>query len=431
VKAGSFSPGQHSACLHAMAGDDCSLHFDLDELTPRQQADHESNIELTGMLQCALLLLGKRSDRVALYEEFLDEPWAALLDRYRDLHSQLLPETVPAERCSYHPSRSFYASLAAGDHDCPLCNLYMVSGSNAVLHRDPQALAVSRDLNSKLHFASHAPGFGLPVPDTLVCTRATLGESRVGEFLARHGNSLMLKTLGLAGARNVISISSLEEAEQWLSEYAPDMPVLLQQRLPLADYTEMTADLRVTRDQVSIENLRQILFADELWVGNLVSPRLRLSPEQEDELLRVGRYAIEQGYGSDEGSNCGVDFFVGPAGELLITEINARWTGGLFPCEALRQMGAGDRQAVVFFDVAGTGARNDYLDFQQRYLPGRHHGPFDTVPLGFAPFEQAIEGQSMFYVWQMVLGDFPAFQQRKAAELGGRALLTADRIKLP
>ena len=59
-----------------MAGDDCSLHFDLDSLTPKQQADHESNIELTGMLQCALLLIGGASDRVALYEEFTGAPWA-------------------------------------------------------------------------------------------------------------------------------------------------------------------------------------------------------------------------------------------------------------------------------------------------------------------------------------------------------------------
>ena len=53
VAAHSYFPNQSRSTLFAMAGDDCSLYFDLDKLTPKQHADHVSNIELTAMLQVA------------------------------------------------------------------------------------------------------------------------------------------------------------------------------------------------------------------------------------------------------------------------------------------------------------------------------------------------------------------------------------------
>ena len=43
----------------SMAGDDCSLHFDLDALSQKQQADHRANQVLTGMLQLALMYMAK------------------------------------------------------------------------------------------------------------------------------------------------------------------------------------------------------------------------------------------------------------------------------------------------------------------------------------------------------------------------------------
>ena len=75
MQAGSFFPGSHYSSIYAMAGDDCSLFFDLDDLTEKQQADHLSNIELTAMLQVALACIGHGKDHLALYEEFLEPGW--------------------------------------------------------------------------------------------------------------------------------------------------------------------------------------------------------------------------------------------------------------------------------------------------------------------------------------------------------------------
>lgn len=50
MKVGSFVPEQDGRVLYAIAGDDCSLHYDLESLTPKQQADRRENRILT----CAL-----------------------------------------------------------------------------------------------------------------------------------------------------------------------------------------------------------------------------------------------------------------------------------------------------------------------------------------------------------------------------------------
>ena len=67
-------------------------------------------------------------------------------------------------------------------------------------------------------------------------------------------------------------------------------------------------------------------------------------------LINVGKYARHHGYVCSEGCNCGVDFFIGKNGEISVTEINARWTGGLFPAEILAQIN-NKRDAIPFFDV--------------------------------------------------------------------------------
>lgn len=428
--AGSFYPGQAEACLHAMAGDDCSLHFDLDELTPKQQADHQANIKLTGMLQVALMLLGSPRDHLALYAEFRQPPWSAVLERHRGWFASLGKPMIPAAHCHYHPSASFYASLARDLPDTPLLNLYMISGSNRVLHRDPAALEISRQLNSKFHFAEHAPRFGLPVPRTLTCTRSELRSDRVAAFFRDEPDGVILKTLGLAGARNVTAVDSIDACEAYLAEYADTMPVLLQQRLPQDCYTEMTADLRLNRDRCEISNVRKILFADGLWVGNAIGPKVELAPAHEALLLEVGRYVQQHGYGAERDINCGVDFFVGDDGRMLITEINARWTGGLFPSEVLRKLALVGQPATVFFDLVPTARLEDYLAFEERYLLGQRHGAFHTLPLGFSPFVTDIDGAPRFFVWQLVVGDFHAFAARKQGELGTAVLPTADRIPL-
>ncbi len=430
MKAGTFFPDQHATTLFAMAGDDCSLHFDLDALTPRQRADHEANEVLTALLQVALLYIGRRSDHVALFDAFRDPPWHHLLDFHRDAGRRMGLDPVDAHNLHFHPRSDFYASVAGDLPAVDLVNLYMISASNAPLHRSPALLAVSRNVNSKMHFARHAPAAGIPVPETLVTRRGDLVGADVAAFFARHDNAVVLKTLGLAGARNVAMVDSVAAARAAVAEYDDAMEVLLQQRLDTRQWREMTVDLRVSDSDVRIANVREILFADGLWVGNRIGAGVEVRPAHESVLLQVGRYARDQGYSSAEGSNCGVDYFV-RGDEIVVTEINARWTGGLFPAEILRRLGAAQSTAVAFFDLVALDAGERFVEFVDTHLhvPGKR-AAFSCVPIGFGPYPQDVQGRSFFYVWHMVLGDFDAFKAARAGTLGADGLITAEQITL-
>jgi hypothetical protein len=431
IRIGSFLPDQPAPCLYAMAGDDCSLHFDLDHLTPGQRADHEANQALTGMLQVALTGIGKPGDYVALYERFTEAPWVGALARYHEAFRRMGLSPVDAGHFRYHPREGFYESVAGDPPDVPMINLYMTSGSNAVLHRDPEALAVSRNVNSKLHFARHAPAFGIPVPHTLVTTKGQLDGAVVADLFRRFPGGLMLKTLGLAGARNVTSVGSVADCRDYLAEYPDDLEILLQEKLDTRRYTEMTVDLDVSDTDIAISNVRRILFADGLWVGNLLGASVPLTNAHRAVLLKVGEYARAQGYSTPEGSNCGIDYFI-DGDDVIVTEINARWTGGLFPVQFLRQLAWGS-DAVAFIDMAHRDDLDQVLSFidDHRYDPARPPvgpGQFGFVPMGFSPYPTDVNGEPYVFVWQIVVGDFEAFKAARRAEVSERVFITAERI---
>lgn len=424
-----------------MAGDDCSLHFQLDTLTPKQQADHRANQVLTGMLQVAALYMAKPTDHVCLYQEFNQAPWSNALSRYLDMFKRMGLCADGTANISYHAVDEYYTSVAATPSDATLENLYMVSGSNNLLHDNAEHLQISQHLNSKIHFAQHAECFGLPVPQTLVTSKAdmTRGEDAVIAFMQRHGPTVMLKTLGLAGARNVTAISSLQEGVEYLAEYASAMPVILQQKLNMNDYIEMTVDLNVSADSISISNVRQILFADGLWVGNLLGAAVSLSSAEEATLLQVGEYARQHGYTSHlapaEHFNLGVDYFVRSAEAdptlppLLVTEINARWTGGLFPAQLVRRLGCDELPVVAFIDMCPPDRFEQYLEFVEANLYSTTTDSLWSIaPMGFSPLPDSIEETSYLYVWQIVIGDFAAFKIAKQASLGDQILPTVPLI---
>jgi|TARA_B110000211_G_scaffold64413_1_gene73965 hypothetical protein len=433
MKAGSYFPGSHYSSLYAMAGDDCSLFFDLSELTEKQQADHRSNIELTAMLQVALACVGHDKDHLALYAEYQEPGWQKMLQRYHNFFTRMTSEVVPMEHFSYHPRDTYYQSVASYIKDNPsltdVANLYMSSGSNKLIHQNEELLAINRNVNSKKHFAENAPAFGIQVPDTLVTTKAGLATKTVADFFNKHQNNIILKLLGLAGSRNVTAVDSITSTEAYVAEYEDDMVILLQERLSLEDYTEMTVDLMVSKDDIKIANTRKILFANGLWVGNLIGDSVAITDEQASALIQVGEYARHHGYVTDEGSNCGIDFFIGKDGRLIVTEINARWTGGLFPAQILSQIDVQGRDAVPFFDMVLIEEKEAYADFIERHLIGEYEGEFAMVPIGFGCFPVPVEGQDYFYSWQMVVGDFQAFKQAKNKELAASVMITADIIE--
>ena len=124
-----------------------------------------------------------------------------------------------------------------------------------------------------------------------------------------------------------------------------------------------------------------------------------------------------------------LDFFIGKNGEISVTEINARWTGGLFPAEILAQIN-NKRDAIPFFDIVPIEKKDIYVDFLDKYLVGEFEGDFAVLPIGFGCFPVPVEGRDYFYTWQAAIGDLNAFKERKNSELGNDVMPTADKIEL-
>ena len=87
--AGPFVPGCTATTRYSMAGDDCSLHFDLNHLTAKQREDHHSNQVLTAMLQVALMYIAKPEDaKLVLAVKNKNIP-------YNGITKKLVEETFP------------------------------------------------------------------------------------------------------------------------------------------------------------------------------------------------------------------------------------------------------------------------------------------------------------------------------------------------
>lgn len=431
MKLASYALNQPASVLFAICADECLLHFKEAELTPKQIADHESNKDLIAFLQVASVAMSKPGDRVALYDGFAAEPWRSCLSRYHRMFAQLGLETAPESALQFHPRDDFYGPLNGGQAATELVTVFLLSGTNEHLRGDPEAAAISRRVNSKMHLARDAAAFDIPVPASLVLTVADIEGDEARAFLDRHGGAVMLKVMGLSGSRNVTSVASVEEAAAYLAEYGPEVDILLQRKLPTEGFTEMTVDLRIDPEHIEITNVRQILFRDGLWIGNFISDTLSLTPGQREALLRVGDYVRQQGYVAAEGLNCGIDFFVSDDG-IQIIEINARWTGGLMPAEMIRLLGAGDPGAVAVVDTVGAAQIADYLGFLEQQLHSRdRNAPFAMVPMGFSPYGPVVDGEQQAYVWHLIFGDLAAFRAAKDEALGERALLASASVELP
>ncbi|MCC5885312.1 MAG: hypothetical protein JJT88_02640 [Gammaproteobacteria bacterium] len=429
MKAGAYAPNRPEVTLYAMSGDDIPMYFDMNNLTPKQQADHAVNVDLLGHQQVSLMAISKPEDYVAVYDDFRRPPYAALLQRFHELQSSLGLPMVPLDHLVYAPKDSYYEAAAAKLPPVAMINLLMVSPSNRALHTDEAGIERNLKLNSKFHFAEHAAGFGIPTPETLITAQPLTGNPEAEAFFTRHGGQVMLKMTGFAGGRNVASVENCSAGDRYLADYDDAAPVILQQKIPLQRFQEWTIDLHITDREISVDNVRRIMLADGLWIGNLHHVDYPLTPEQEAILINVGEYARSFGFGSADGNNFGIDFFKGPDGEIVVTEINPRWTAGLFSSELLKRLQV-DRDAVAYYDLVAKDRCLEYLDYVESRLPGRSSTAFEIVPLGFMPFDVDVAGQPFVSVWSIVIGDFPAYRSEAKQRFGPQAFPNADKVPL-
>ena len=430
MKVGSFFPDRPLPTLFAMAADDLPLHFNMDELTEKQKADHYEQNQLLAMLQSSLLSISKPEDYVALFDAFSRAPWDGFLKRQHAMAAKAGAKMVPLDHLLYAPVDTYYETIAGMLPKVDLLTLLMMSRSNLVLHKDDKAIERMLKLNSKFHFAVNAPLFGIPTPETIIARQPLAGNRQVEEFFARHQNRIILKMTGQPGARSVKAVGSIAEAEEYLTSYRPTDEVLVQQRLQLDLYEEWTADLLITENSVELDNVRRILVTDGLWIGNFIYANPPITDSQKAELLKVGAYARKFGFGTQTGDCLGIDYFIGPDGEVVVTEINPRWTAGLFPTQILRRVNKARRDAVPYFELIRLDQYDAFQDFCAANLPNQGTGDFSVMPLGFSPYERDVNGEPRVFTWLVVIGDFPAFRKAAKAVLGETGLPNGELVPL-
>ena len=278
-----------------------------------------------------------------------------------------------------------------------------------------------------MHFSDHAPAAGIPVPVTKVFSKSDIQKGEAEDFFSKNQNGLMVKLLGLAGARNVFMAANVEECLQSITEYDANLQVLLQEVIDTNRFQEMTVDLTITPKDIRISNVRKILFAGGKWVGNYIASDLVLTDKHNEELMKVGEYARNHGHVSEEGVNCGVDYFI-DGDEVIVTEINARWTGGLFPAEFLRKLNV-KVPAIAFFDMVPIDQISTLKSFQSDHLYAADDlKSFGYIPMGFCPFNVDIDGKSNAFFWQIVTGDFQSFVDARKKILPDGSFPTSDSI---
>ena len=135
----------------------------------------------------------------------------------------------------------------------------------------------------------------ISVLDTLVTIKRDLGSDLARQFITDHDSTVILEILGLPGARNVMPVITTNELS-YLRESDEDIDVILQEKQDLTRYTQMTADLLVMDDAISISNVRKILLAEGELGGRPDRSRGDNHEGTYEKLIVVGKYERQQGY---------------------------------------------------------------------------------------------------------------------------------------
>lgn len=426
MKTAPFFPHLSQSTVFIMASDEPMLFQPIEQLTPTHLNQHQFVSDLIATFQCAMMLMSKPEDSIVLFDLFQQQPWQDILRWHHQLFARIIPDLIPYDHLYYVNRESFYEDLPEFKQDT--MTICQISHSNYRLYQDPKWLQVSQQSSSKMLLARNAAQFNIPIPESITLSKAELDGQTAADFFVKHGDNVLIKIMGLGGSHNVKAVKSIADAQEFLAEFPLDLELVLQQKLNLQHYREMAADLIISDDKVVIDNIRNVLLNNGMWIGNHLNSNITLSEDHLAILHNVGQYIQQLGYHHPDGLNCGIDFFVKDE-QLLISEINARWTGGLIPTKTYQRLSLNQVDGYTFFDTISLSKLDAYQQFVEQHLYQKTNQNFSIVPFGFSPYVQVIDGDERIYVWMMITGDINAFTQAKDLALGTDQLAVAKKIK--
>lgn len=426
---GPFFPIQKNSSLFAMYADEPTIFSPMEKLPAVHRQQREFVIRIIGMFQTAMMFVGDTKDSTVLFSSFLEEKWVDSFNWLYNCYQSLGLPMIPKENFHFLSVDNFYSELAQLNHGCENVIVTTLCHENQFLSHSKDALDLTQSINSKMELARNADRRSIPVPPSLVTSKQQLSSQDVLLFIQEHGPEVMMKISGMGGAFNVKRIQTSDEALAYLEEFPEETEVLLQKQLDPSEYQEMTVDFIITDKECLIENVRDVLVVDGMWVGNHLQKDIKLSKKQQEVLLRCAKWLQSNGYGHPNGYICGADFFLSD-NDLRVIEINGRWTGGQVVERVQKKLGVGTEDIYAFLDKLSPAKMKEYREFVDKHLykVGEEVGAFKVFPLGINPYVEQDQGKEFLMLWIMVIGDIEAFTVAKEKVLGSAELPTSNQI---
>lgn len=429
TRLGPFYPIQKDSSLFAMYADETTIFAPHNKLTSVHREQREFVIRLIGMFQTAMIFIGDAKDSAALFSTFLDKEW---IESFEWLYDCFLSSGLPIiqkERLHFLSKDNFYTDLAQVEHEGENIIVTSLCHENHSIFPTKGALDITQLVNSKMELARNADRYDIPIPPTLVTTKQRLHSGEVLSFIKDHGPQIMMKISGLGGACNVKRIQSPDEALQHIEEFSEETEIVLQKQLNPSEYREMTVDFMITDKECRIDNFREVLFANGMWVGNHLQKDLSVSEKQKEVLLRCAKWLQDEGYSHPNGYICGADFFLGN-NDLQVIEINGRWTGGQATERVQKKLGIGSEDVYAFMDKVSPNRMKECQKFvrEHLYTVGAEVNSFKIFPVGISPHIEREKESEFIMLSIMVIGDIQAFTTAKEKALGTEELPTSHLV---
>lgn len=423
--AGPYYPKGNRAFLYCMIGDEALMFKPKDRLNAYQRQHVDSmRFDILAFSMC-FVAISRPQDSIYLDRLFLEEK--EFFDWHRDIYAKAGLRS--SKRLFFHePDHIYSEALKARREDeliSTVCFSHQLQGACTMSRR----LAVSKRVNSKVQLVARAATAGFRTPKSVLLAKRQLTRAALRRHFDFPKRGLFLKTDGVGGGFNVKSVNGFEECQAFARDFEPGTLFVAQEKVDRSIYSEGIVDYAVRSNGIEILSARLKLVANNSWFGGVYSSRLAFTESQIRNLERCIRDVQAQGYHCEEGFICGLDFFQSKD-DQLITDINARWTGGLPVAILLDKLGLAGTTAYSHLDELSQSEILKYRRFVQKHLytPGGDfkpaEGAFRIFPVSFSP--KVNDGK--LYVWFAVIGDYHAFALEKNLRFSPGSLPLSDTV---
>lgn len=383
-------PSKVKRNIYCMMGDEALMFCSECTLSKVQYYQHSIINKIIPYYTMALIPVSNSHDILIIDEYY--KKYMSIFNKYIDIYRKY--NLSFSKNIVFTKQHNIYqkASEISTIHDnlISICFSYALNEYININNK----LKITALVNSKINLCNIALEAKLSIPFSVVVQKKDLVKIRTLE------NPFILKTDGMGGGFNVTLINSLQKLQNIIKPFTSQDYFVMQQVLDKTQYQEGIADFCIQKESIVLLNIRTKLVCDGKWFGNIFTSNNKiLNLKQFTQLKKCINALRDIGYKSRSGLIVGIDFFFDST-EVYITDINARWTGGL-PIALLRQkLNCEHNNGIAYVDKINKNNIQDYLEYcNTNFSQAR------VFPVSFGPSEN----RNKFYVWTFIIGNYKQY----------------------